>query len=160
MIGWVRCWASWLARDESHIVRSGSSVETRWDSSETLTLAEDNDMGSASRVSGKIEFDSVLLCLSLPLAYKFYPSKAPSLQSWFPMSSDGLQLITRFKTACSTFDINAPDSFSALCETLDALAGDLGKNIDARSVHLELEIRSLMLLSRLQNTIGRRGCLD
>lgn len=76
------------------------------------------------------------------------------------MSSDGPQLIARFKTACFTFDINAPDSFSALCETLDALAGDLGKNIEARFVHLSNWKSGLMLLSRSQNTIGRMRCLD
>ncbi|KAJ3732029.1 spinocerebellar ataxia type 10 protein domain-containing protein [Lentinula guzmanii] len=48
------------------------------------------------------------------------------------MPSDIQQLITRFKTACANYDINSIDSHPALCETLDALAGDLGKDVHTR----------------------------
>ncbi|KAJ4473682.1 spinocerebellar ataxia type 10 protein domain-containing protein [Lentinula aciculospora] len=48
------------------------------------------------------------------------------------MSGEVLRLITRFKTACTNYDINTIDSHPALCETLDALAGDLRKDGDAR----------------------------
>ncbi|KAJ3935187.1 MAG: spinocerebellar ataxia type 10 protein domain-containing protein [Lentinula lateritia] len=48
------------------------------------------------------------------------------------MSGDIMQLVTQFKTACANYDINAIDSHTALCETLDALAGDLGKDGETR----------------------------
>ncbi|KAJ4000874.1 spinocerebellar ataxia type 10 protein domain-containing protein [Lentinula boryana] len=48
------------------------------------------------------------------------------------MPSDIQQLISRFKTACANYDINSIDSHPALCETLDALAGDLGKDVQTR----------------------------
>ncbi|GAW09512.1 ataxin-10-like protein [Lentinula edodes] len=48
------------------------------------------------------------------------------------MSGDVMQLVTQFKTACANYDINAIDSHTALCETLDALAGDLGKDGETR----------------------------
>lgn len=50
------------------------------------------------------------------------------------MSGDIMQLVTQFKTACANYDINAIDSHTALCETLDALAGDLGKDGETRFV--------------------------
>ncbi|KIK61590.1 hypothetical protein GYMLUDRAFT_243286 [Collybiopsis luxurians FD-317 M1] len=46
--------------------------------------------------------------------------------------SDDPQLIDCFKNACSIFDINAIDSHQALCDSLDTLAGDLGKDKQAR----------------------------
>ncbi|KAJ3878910.1 spinocerebellar ataxia type 10 protein domain-containing protein [Lentinula edodes] len=48
------------------------------------------------------------------------------------MSGDVMQLVPQFKIACANYDINAIDSHTALCETLDALAGDLGKDGETR----------------------------
>jgi ataxin-10 len=56
-------------------------------------------------------------------AKKFYPPLLPAFMS---------HLLSLFKSACSSFDINTLDSHQPLCECLDALAGDLGKDVQAR----------------------------